>query len=380
MMLSSAQEQSGRMVEEAQRERGMTDIFAPVRERIAISVPEAHKRKIAIVGAGEIVDLAHLPAYSANGVAVEAIFDLDEERAADVAARHGISQVCSSLDDILEDETIEVVDIGIFPWAQKEVAIKLLDAGKHLLCQKPLSYNYDEATAIVEHAAKCGRKLAVNQQFRFSETIAAAKAMIDLGWIGDPFDMSFDFHVYTPWEVWAWIGDLHELDLQQFSIHPLDSMRYLLGAPLRVFGTQAQEPGQPQKGDTRTISILEYDDDRRGFLRSFHKNRTGDPRAEMRIDGTEGSIRATIGLMYNYPEGRADTLELNSRVLPTDGWLHYPVTNRWIPNAFIGPMASLLEAIAEDGTPATDGADNLTTLRMIHGLYASGRDHCAKEI
>jgi predicted dehydrogenase len=217
--------------------------------------------------------------------------------------------------------------------------------------------------------------MAVNQQMRFTESVAAARAMIDQGWIGEPFDMSWDFHVYTPWEVWAWVTELPQLDLQQFTIHPLDSTRFLLGDPVRVYGTQAHEPGQPQKGETRSISVLEYEGETRAFLRSFHKNRTGDPRAEFRIDGTQGSIRGTIGLMYDYPTGRADTLELNSRVLPTDGWLHYPVTSRWIPTAFIGPMASLLEAIATGGTPPTNGRDNLMTLRIVHALYESGTNH-----
>jgi len=79
--------------------------------------------------------------------------------------------------------------------------------------------------------------------------------------------------------------------------------------------------------------------------------------------------------MYDYPRGRADTLEVSSRVLPTDGWLHYPVTTRWIPTAFIGPMASLLEAIATGVPPLTSGRDNLALLKIVHALYESGRDH-----
>jgi predicted dehydrogenase len=79
--------------------------------------------------------------------------------------------------------------------------------------------------------------------------------------------------------------------------------------------------------------------------------------------------------MYDYPRGRADTLEVSSRVLPTDGWLPYPVTSRWIPTAFIGPMASLLEAIATNGTPLTEARDNLDTLRIVHALYESGETH-----
>ena len=61
--------------------------------------------------------------------------------------------------------------------------------------------------------------------------------------------------------------------------------------------------------------------------------------------------------------------------MPTDGWLHYPVTSRWIPTAFIGPMAGLLEAIATGGVPLTNGRDNLRTLQVVQALYRSGEEH-----
>lgn len=353
----------------------MTDVFAPIRAATEISVPEDHKLPIAIVGAGEIVDLAHLPAYAEHGLEVVGITDINAERAQEVAERHGIPRVYASAEEIAADPDVAVVDIAVYPWVQHGIALPMLEAGKDLLCQKPLSYDFDEAREIVECAERCGRQLAVNQQLRFTETVAAAKAMTDLGWIGEPFEISWDFHVYTPWEAWPWVARLPRLDINQFTIHPMDSVRYFLGNPSYIYSTQAREPGQAEAGETRTISVLEYPGETRAFLRSFHKNRTGDPRAEFRVDGTEGSIRATIGLMYNYPVGRADTLELNSRVLPTDGWLHYPVTSRWIPTAFIGPMASLLEAIATDGTPLTNGPDNLDTLRVVHALYQSGEQH-----
>ena len=76
--------------------------------------------------------------------------------------------------------------------------------------------------------------------------------------------------------------------------------------------------------------------------------------------------------MYDYPHGRPDTLEIWSSVLPTDGWLSYPVTTRWIPDAFIGPVRSLLAAIAAGGEPETSARDNLRTLKIIEALYRSG--------
>lgn len=351
------------------------DIFAPIRDAIRIDVDPAHRRPIAIVGAGEIVDLAHLPAYHAHGLDVVGIMDLDPARAADVAARHKLSRVYASVEEIAADPAIVIVDLAVFPWVQCAIARTLLDAGKHLLCQKPLSYDFAEAAQLVAHAGDRKRLLAVNQQLRWSESIAAMRAMIAQGWIGEPFEFTWDFHVYTPWEAWPWVARQPRLDLNQFTIHFLDAVRAILGEPLRVYGTQAREPGQPEQGETRSISVLEFPGETRALLRSFHKNRTGDPRAEFRVDGTSGSIRGTIGLMYDYPRGRADTLEIHSRVLPTDGWLPYPVTSRWIPAAFIGPMASLQRAVATGGTPETAGADNLRTLRIVHALYESGHDH-----
>jgi predicted dehydrogenase len=351
------------------------DVFAPIRAAVEVSVPPAHRLPIAIVGAGQIVDIAHLPAYRAHGLEVIGITDIDHGKAVELAARHEIATVYRSPQELADDPRVAVVDIAIFPWVQHDVAVQMLDAGKHLLCQKPLSYDLAEATRLVAHAEKRQRLLAVNQQLRFCESVAAAADMVARGWIGEPFEMTWDFHVYTPWEAWPWVARQERLDLNQFTIHFIDAVRAILGEPEYAYGTQAREPDQPEAGETRTISVLEFKGETRALLRSFHKNRTGDPRAEFRIDGTQGSIRGTIGLMYDYPRGRADTLELSSRVLPTDGWLHYPVTTRWIPNAFIGPMASLLGAAATGGAPLTNGRDNLATLKLIHALYESGREH-----
>jgi predicted dehydrogenase len=77
-------------------------------------------------------------------------------------------------------------------------------------------------------------------------------------------------------------------------------------------------------------------------------------------------------LLSDYPRGRPDTLELWSRVLPTDGWLPYPVTRRWVPDAFLGPVGSLLRAMRDGGEPESSARDNLRTLRLVEALYRSG--------
>ena len=65
---------------------------------------------------------------------------------------------------------------------------------------------------------------------------------------------------------------------------------------------------------------------------------------------------------------------MRSEVIPTDGWVPYPVTTRWIPDAFAGPMASLLAAVADGGEPRSSARDNAGTLRLVEALYESARN------
>ena len=76
-------------------------------------------------------------------------------------------------------------------------------------------------------------------------------------------------------------------------------------------------------------------------------------------------------MLYDYPDGRCDTLELRSSVVPTDGWVPYPVTQRWIPDAFMGTMGSLLADIAGEGELRSPISDNVDTVKLVHALYRS---------
>lgn len=349
----------------------MLDVLVPIADATRIRVPPEHRRNIAIVGAGAIVDVAHLPAYRALGLDVRGLFDLDSARAEDVAGRNGVGRVYGSLEELLADETVEVVDIAVVPSAQPDIARQALSAGKHLLCQKPFAPDLATGRELVDLAADAGRCVAVNQQLRWDEGIAAARAIVQAGWIGTPTATSFTVDISTDWSAWPWLVQSERLEIMYHSIHYLDAIRSILGDPARVFASAARTPGQVPRGETRTISTLVFDDDCRAVLHVNHENRTRDPRAEFRIDGTDGAIRGTMGLLYDYPHGRPDTLEVFSRSVPTDGWLPYPVTQRWIPDAFAGPMAGLLSWIAT-GQPSISAAhDNLGTLALVHALYRS---------
>jgi predicted dehydrogenase len=348
----------------------MLDVFAPVAAACELGIPARLHRPIGVVGAGAIVEVGHLPAYRRAGLPVVGICDVRAERAEEVRARFDLPRTYL-VDELLADPQIEVIDVAVVPEAQPDIVRRALRSGKHVLAQKPLAVDGATARELVELAEAAGGKLVVNQQMRYGEGIAAARAIAAAGWLGELTAVTFEVNICTDWSAWDWLVKSPRLDLMYHSIHYFDSIRSILGTPERVFCAAGRRPGQLASGETRTMTTMLYGDGRRALVNVNHENITGDYTARFRVDGAHGSMRGTVGLLYDYPHGRADTVEMNSSVVPTDGWLPYPVTTRWIPDAFAGPMRALLCSIS-DGTPApTSGADNLETLALVEACYAS---------
>ncbi len=349
----------------------MVEHFAPIADACRLAVPDAHRRPIAIVGAGAIVDVAHLPAYRAAGLEVAGIHDHHAGRAAEVAGRHGIARVYGSLDELLGDDRVEVVDVAVTASAQPEIVRRVLESGRHTLAQKPFAPDPATGQALVDLAQDRGLVLVVNQQLRYEEGMAAAHRMIELGWIGTVTSITFSVNIWTEWQSWPWMLQAPRLEVMVHSIHYHDVIRWFLGEPSLVFSASGRTPGQAPIGETRSVTTCLYPSGAVSMVQANHENAQGDNRAEFRIDGSRGAIRGTLGLLYDYPSGRPDTLELNSAVLPTDGWVPYPIASRWVPDAFLGPIASLLRAIETGSTPRSSGRDNVGTLRLIERIYES---------
>jgi predicted dehydrogenase len=339
----------------------------------AIPLPSRTDYGIGIVGCGGIVNYAHLPAYRKAGFQIVAAYDQDAEAATRTAGEHGIPRVAASVTGLLQDPEIDIVDIAVTPWAQAAIAKEAIAAGKHVLCQKPLADNYASAVEIVDLAAQRGVHVAVNQQMRWDAGIAVAKQLIDQGAIGIPADVRIETSIRTPWHMWPWMANSPRLEIMYHSIHYQDSLRYLCGDPVAVSSLHARWPGQPEVGETRTLTTFIYDDDRRVIIDVNHHNWSDDAYARFRLLGSEGIIEGTLGLLYDYPTGRVDTLRYASREEPTV-WHEASLSTWWIPDAFIGPMASLMAAIQTGDEPLTSARDNLGTLQTVFASYRSAEE------
>lgn len=349
----------------------MIDVFREISESCRLEIPSHHHRTIGVIGAGGIVTGAHLPAYEKAGLPIRAITDIDRAKAESAAETFGIELVYESVEQLLADSSIEVVDIAVPASEQPTILTAALAAGKHVLAQKPLATSLQVAQELSSTAANSGLVVGVNQQMRFDEGIAAAHAMVAKGWIGEVSGMSITVNLDTPWHLWDWAQSMERLEIMVHSIHYHDVVRWFLGEPHTVFAAAGRTEGQAPVGETRTVSSFMFKSGALALVHANHVNRGGDNSAEFRIDGAEGSIRGTLGLLYDYPDGRVDTLELRSHILPTDGWLLYPVTQRWIPDAFIGTMGGVLATIAGEGEPRSPISDNVRTIAIVDALYRS---------
>jgi len=348
---------------------GMSDLLAAIDYRPRL--PQRRDRGIGLVGAGGIVQYGHLPAYKQAGFNVVGITDLNLDRAHRVAAEHGIPRVFDDLDALIEDDAIEIVDIAVYPWEQLSIIERVCVAKRHSLCQKPLSDRYEDAVRAVNVAHAADVKLAVNQQMRWDAGIRYSKVLIEQGWIGTPTYASIQVHTQTDWSLWPWIYDGERIEVLFHSIHYLDSLRYLLGDPERVFVSGSRSPGETTHAETRTITIWEYPAELRALIDVSHGTWHDDRYATFRIEGTEGVVKGTIGLLYDYPKGRPDTIEFWSAKHYPRTWIRPTLESLWIPDAFAGPMASLMCSIEEGGAPETNGADNLITLQAVFAAYRS---------
>jgi len=337
-------------------------------------IPEGRGRElgIGIVGCGRIVQDGHLPAYRDGGLTVRAVFDVDPERARAVADEFHVPVVAASAEELVVTPGVDIVDIAVPPWVQPKIVSLAASGGRHILCQKPFALELETARRMVETAEAAGVLLAVNQQMRWDAGIAASRDLVARGGIGRPTEGQIQVSVAAGWHLWPWLAAAPRLEIMYHSIHYLDAMRSVLGDPEWVTSVHGRYPEQePVVGETRTCTVLDYADGRQGLVAVSHHNQHGPPFAGFRFLGTHGALEGTLGLVYDPPDGRPDTLSLyRADAEPRS----FEFDTRWFPDAFLGPMTDLMDAVATGRAPITSGRDNLGTLALVLGAYRSAAE------
>jgi predicted dehydrogenase len=189
--------------------------------------------KTAVVGCG-LFGENHVKAYGEHAQAeCVAVFDVNRKRAKEVAKRYSLRSA-TSLEEIATDKSIRAVSVATPDFAHTDIVLRLLEAGKHILVEKPLTTCSDEARQIVAAARKAKRTVMVDFHNRWNPPFVALKARIDAGELGRPVMGYFRLSnpVSIPFGMLSWSG---RSGPQWFLFpHIVDMARWLIGGQRAV--------------------------------------------------------------------------------------------------------------------------------------------------
>jgi predicted dehydrogenase len=346
--------------------------------------PRLPRRKdfgIGCLGAGFIMRDCHLVAYRQAGFNPVAMASRKPAHARAVAERHAIPRCHDSIDGLLADPAVEVLDIAVPPDVQPEMIRRAVQQRGHIhaiLAQKPLALSVREGRECVEMCAGAGILLGVNQNMRYDQSVRAMKDLLRRGWLGEPVLATIEMRAIPHWMPWS--EPLSSLSTFIMSVHHLDTFRFWFGTPERVLASTRPDPRTrfPHR-DGINLYILEYDSGLRAsawddvWAGPAREGGAPDIGIRWRVEGTEGMARGTIG-WPGYPARVPSTLDYTTKRCPGE-WIEPRWPEVWFPDAFAGTMAQLLCAL-EDGTePEIGGRDNLETLALCEAVLTGAREH-----
>ncbi|HEX7063692.1 MAG TPA: Gfo/Idh/MocA family oxidoreductase [Bacillales bacterium] len=191
------------------------------------------KLKVGVIGAGSISDM-HLQSYGKNQKAeVYAVCDLNEERAKEKAQKYGAAKVYADYQELLQDKEVEAVSICTWNNSHAEIAIDALNAGKHVLVEKPLSTSVEKAEKLEEAVRASGKQLQVGFVRRYDPNVKMIKQMIEAGELGEIYyaKASYLRRLGNPG---GWFADKERSGggpLIDIGVHVIDICWYLMGSP-----------------------------------------------------------------------------------------------------------------------------------------------------
>jgi len=334
-----------------------------------------HPKPIILIGAGGIVNDAHLPAYRLAGFWVAGIYDTDREKALRTAERFDIPLVYLTPQDMLDRSPRSVIFDVAVPGSQILPVLQQLPDGAHVLFQKPMGDDLAMAREILDHTRSHRLTAGVNFQLRYAPFINAARHILAQGLIGDLVDIEVNVNVYTPWHLWKFLYSLPRVEILYHSIHYIDLVRTFFGNPESIYAKTVQHPGMPELASVRTSIIMDYGPMIRANILTNHSHDFGlqQQHSYIKLEGTRGAIKIRLGVLMNYPHGVPDSFEycVVENGKPRE-WRTLEIAGSWFPHAFIGSMSQLMLA-AEGAIERPDNSveDAINTMACVEAAYES---------
>ncbi len=313
--------------------------------------------RIGVLGAAKISPPALFdPARETDDVVVVAIASRDRGRAQTQADEFGIERVYDSYDAVINDPEIDAVYNPLPIVSHREWGVKALQAGKHLLQEKPLTSNADEARTLVAAADAAGLVMMEAFHWRFHPLAARLRAILDEGVIGDIVSVSASFS--TPIDPTDDVRHAYELSggaLMDLGCYPAQWVRFIVGAEPEVVSATMVE-GRPNT-DVITDIELAWPG---GITGKIHTamDATAVAGAELDVLGTHGRLHVLNPIAPH--RGHLVTVDVgdNSHTEVVEGLTTYH-----------HQLAAFRDAVLNGGPRLTGGQDSIATMELIDAAY-----------
>ena len=327
---------------------------------IASALGLSKKIRYAVVALGDIAQEAMLPGVDHTGNSkVTALVTGDPVKAREVGERYDIEHTCGydGFGALLKSGTVDAIYLATPNWRHAEFVVPALEAGIHVLCEKPLEISYDKALPILDAQRRSAARLMVAYRLHFEPATLDAIARIRDGEIGDPvlFTACFAQRV-DPANHRAHNGELAG-PLLDMAPYPINAMRYLFGdEPTEVVGaaaTRHADSGFDDMDDT-VAATLRFPGGRLAqFVVSYYANSIG----TATVVGTKGSIELDPAFTFG------ESLEQYRTIGEKKSHESFKATDQ-----FGGEMRYFSDCILNDRDPEPDAEEGLADLRVIDGI------------
>lgn len=313
------------------------------------------RTRIGLLGASGIAPQALIaPSRRRDDVTLAAVASRSD--ASEYAQRHGIDHVYASYQALIEDAEIDLVYIALPPSEHARWSIAAVEAGKDVLCEKPLAMNAAEASEVVAAATRCGHRVIEAFHDYYHPLFTWIQEFVSSGELGVPLTVTAEFagtNVYDPTSI-RHAPELGGGALMDMGCYPVHWVRTLFGEPT-ITGATAQL--NPLGADFSMDAQMDFDRDVRGVVR-----------ASM-LPGL--ALEASLHVV-----GSESTLHVDNVVFPSRG--HSIVVERngleYISTVagqetYDHQLAAVLHGLQTGQPLATEGQDSVNNMRVIDDIY-----------
>ncbi len=331
------------------------------------------KRGVAILGYGYMGSM-HLDAFRLiDETPVIGVWGRDPSSAKEFAKKHGIRPY-GSLDALLKDEEVAIVDVCTPSDTHAGLSVRALEAGKHVLVEKPLALSLRDADRMIEAAEKTNLKLMVAHVLRFFSDYMRMKELVDKGTIGDiAIARAFRGGSLPPWNL-SWFADINRSGgaVVDLSIHDVDFLIWCFKQPVsRVYAKAEHLTHKDMTSHDFTLINMRFDGGGIAFIEgSFALPKQFPFTMRMELSGTKGMVQLdnqtpTPIKLYSGSGTQAFAPEV----------LHWKPTLHPLPlDPFYREIRHFVDCVIDDKRPLTDAAESRKSLEVCLAALRSAKE------